>query len=246
MNADAVSSMTTDALIEQFVRLAEQIGTLFTLDRAPAATPEREAAKKSLSIVAAELIKRNPIAKIRPLFDHESADVRAYAAGRFMGIDPDWGIATLCALNEGVTTARMIEMCDHARRLPPAQPTLQEMTVDQLVTRFEDAGTRRYTTRFCGDGEEPLDVELSNRIVDELREITAELRSRDAMKALLPLLKHPNIAVRSDAAGRCLPTAPDLALPVLEALIASGDEIERLNAPDWIRSWRKKSAPSAS
>jgi Domain of unknown function (DUF2019) len=246
MNADAVSSMTTDALIEQFVRLAQEIRTLFTLDRVPAASPEREAAKKSFAVVAAELRKRRPVAKIRPLFDHESADVRAYAAGRFLDIDPKWAYATLCALNEGVSTARMIEMCDHARRPPPARPSLQEMTVEQLAARFEDAGTRRYATRFCGDGTAPLDVKLSNRIVDEIGKIVAELRSRDAMKALLPLLEHSNIAVRSDAAGRCLSTAPDLALPVLEAIAAGDDEIERLNAPDWIRSWRRKSAPPVS
>jgi hypothetical protein len=246
MNASAVSSMTTDALIEQFVRLAQEIRTLFTLDRMPAATPEREAAKQSLAFVAAELRARKPIAKIRPLFDHESQDVRAFAAGRFLAIDQDWANATFCALNEGVTTARMMEMCDHAKRPPPARPTLKEMTVEQLTARFEDAGTRRYATRFCGDGSAPLDIELSNQIVDETRKIVTELRSRDAIKALLPLFEHTNIAVRCDAAGYCLSAAPELALPVLEAIGATDDEIERLNAPGWVDSWRRKSEPPAS
>lgn len=246
MSADSASPMSVEALIAEFVRLAKELGTAYTmLPQFPEPTPERTAKRQELAVVAAQLTKRRPIARIRALFDHESKDVRAYAAGQFLDIDEDWAVATLFALNENMSTRQMMAICDHARRPPPARPTLQEMTIEQLAARFEDAGMRRHATRFCGDGGAPFDVELSNQIVGEIAAIVAELRSRGAMEALFPLLGHSSIAVRTDAGRVCLSTAPDIALPVLQAIAAGHDGIERDNASYSIDFWRGKFNPPA-
>jgi len=245
MNADSVSGMKTKVLVDEFARLAQEVRTVFTLTSLPPPTPEREAAKRSLETIAAELRKRRPIANIRALFDHENKDVRAFAAGKFRSIDEDWASAAFCSMNEDMKTSQIVAMCALARRSPPRRPTLAEMTVEQLAARFEEAGLRRYATRFCGDGRSPFDVELSNKIADEIADITVELHARDATNVLVPLLRHSNVAVRRAAARACMSTAPDVALPVLEAIAAGTDEIEKSDAADSIRFWRGKRHGSA-
>ena len=125
------------------------------------------------------------------MFDHENVDVRFHAAWSFLDVDPDWAIAAISAHWEDLSTKDVIALCARAKKRPPARPTLKEMSTDQLVARFEDAGIRRYATRFLGGEFEPFDVKLSNRIVGEMREIADELKSRDALAELLPLLDHP-------------------------------------------------------
>ncbi len=145
-----------------------------------------------------------------------------------------------------MATREMVALCTRAKRRPPPRPTLQEMSVEQLAARFEDAGVRRYATHFMGGDGEAWDVELSNRIMTEIGGVADELKSRDALSALLSLLEHANICVRNDAAYCCLSIAPGRAVPVLEAIAASKDMVENSNASCRLRRWREIGTAPAS
>jgi hypothetical protein len=230
--------MSADELIAEFVRLAQALRSVWTFwAKIPESTPERQAMDQELRAIAAELCARKPIEKIRPLFDHESVDVRFYAAMRFLPVDPDWAIAAISAHTADLSTKDVIGLCARAKKRPPARPTVKEMSTDQLVARFEDAGIRRYATQFLGGEFEPFDVELNNRIAKETGEIVDELRARDALGRLLLLLDHSNISVRRTAATYAIAVAPDRTLPVLESISASRDSIEAPRASATLDRW---------
>ncbi|MGO8798262.1 MAG: DUF2019 domain-containing protein [Roseiarcus sp.] len=245
MSANTYSRMSADALIEEFVRVGQLTPTVWTvapilLER----TPERLAGLKEIQAIGAELRLRKPIEKLRPLYDHENNDVRAFAAFQFMSIDEDWALATLSAINERLSTQEVMALCARAKRRPPSRPSLKEMSTERLARRFEDAGVRKYATRFLGKGFEPCDVKLGNRIVGEMSEIARELKSRDALNALASLMEHPNIAVRCAAAIRCLAVAPEQAIPVLEA-IKAGRDVEQDSA-SWALYRRREGQKGAA
>jgi hypothetical protein len=240
MSAEAYAQMSTDELIAEFVRLAQALRSVWTFwAKIPENTPERQAMDQELRAIGAELCARKPIEKLRPLFDHESVDVRFYAAMRFLPVDPDWAIAAISAHTADLSTKDVIALRARAKKRPPARPTVKDMSTDQLVARFEDAGIRRYATQFLGGEFEPFDVELNNRIAKETREIINELKSRDALSRLLPLLDHPNISVRRTAATYAISVAPDRTLPVLEAVSASRDSIEAPRASATLDRWNE-------
>jgi len=124
----------------------------------------------------------------------------------------------------------MSSRCARAKKRPPARPILKEMSTNQLVARFEDAGIRENATRFLDGQFEPYDVKLRNRIVDEIRGVADELKSRGALASILPLLDHANVTVRSAAAIYGLEIAPDRALPALETISAGRDRTEAVSA----------------
>ena len=240
MNADPWTRMSVDELIAEFVRLAQSLRSVWTFwAKIPEKTPERRAMDQELRAIAAELCARKPIEKIRPLFDHESVDVRFYAAMRFLPVDPDWAIAAISAHTADVSTKDVIALRARAKKRPPARPTVTDMSTGQLVARFEDAGIRGYATRFLGGEFEPFDVELYNRIVGETRNIVDELNARGSLNELLPLLDHSNISVRRTAATYAISVAPDRTLPVLEAVSASRDSIEAPRASATLDRWNE-------
>jgi HEAT repeat protein len=231
MNAKSYALLSDDELIEEFVRLAKSLSSLWTYwFNRPEKTPERDQMMQELRAVSAELCARKPIEKLRRLFDHENVDVRFRAAVAFMDVDPDWALATISGHKEDLSAKDVIALCARAKKRPPARPALKDMSTEQLVARFEDAGIRHYATRFLGDEFEPFDVKLNNRIVGEMRDIVGELKSRDALAELLPLLDHSNITVRHDAASFCVPIAGERAIAALEAIEASRDTIESSRA----------------
>jgi HEAT repeat protein len=223
--------MSDDELIDEFVRVAKSLSSLWTFwFNTPQKTPEREAMNQELKAIGAELCARKPIEKLRPLFDHENVDVRFHAVWAFMNVDPDWALATIPAHTADLSTKDVIALRARAKKRPPARPAVKDMSTEQLAARFEDAGIRHYATRFLGGEFEPFDVKLSNRIVGEMRDIVGELKSRDALPELLPLLDHSNITVRHDAASFCVPIARERAIAALEAIEASRDTIESSRA----------------
>ena len=246
MSAEPWTQMSVDELIAAFVRLAQALRSVWTFwAKIPENTPERQAMDQELRAIAAELCARKPIEKIRPLFDHESVDVRFYAAMRFLPVDPDWAIAAISAHTADLSTKDVIALRARAKKRPPACPAVKDMSTDQLVARFEDAGIRGYATRFLGGEFEPFDVELYNRIVRETRKIVDELKARGSLNGLLPLLDHPNISVRRTAATYAISVAPDRTLPVLESISASRDSIEAPRASATLDRWndnKKKDA----
>ncbi len=193
---------------------------------------------EELKAIETELRARKPIEKLRPLFDHENVDVRFHAAWAFLQVDPAWAIAAISALGSDLSTKDVIALRVRAKKRPPARPTLKEMSTDQLIARFEDAGIRENATQFLGGQFEPYDVKVRNRIIDEIRGVANELRSRDALARILPLLDHANITVRNTAAIYCLGIAPDLALPVLEAIAEGRDKTEAVSA--WLALERRR------
>ena len=214
MSAKTYDSMSVDDLIDAYVRLATSLGSLWSRQFKPAEkTPERVEMNEELKAIEAELRARKPIEMLRPLFDHENVDVRFHAAWSFLQVDPDWAIAAISALGTDLSTKDVIALRARAKKRPPARPTLKEMSTDQLVARFEDAGIRENATQFLGGQFEPYDVKLRNRIVDEIRGVADELKSRDALASILPLLDHANITVRNTAAIYCLDIAPDRRCP---------------------------------
>jgi HEAT repeat protein len=243
MSTPSYADMDTDALIEEFARLAK--ATHSALRLVPNVTREllvRNPLMKELLAVGAELRVRKPIEKLRRLFEHESAEVRTTAGAQFLALDEKWALAAISSSGAGLPTREVVALCDRARRGPPARPTVKEMTVEQLAARFEDAGMRRYAAvEFMGGESEAWDVELANRTAGEMLEVADELKSRDAVSALLPLLNHSNVYVRTLAAMRCLPIAPDLAVPVLEAVKAGPNRPEAMNAGSALNRWRKQS-----
>src|ERR1700683_4222250 len=148
MSAEPYSRMTTDALIEEFIRVAKTMRSPWTLlPDFPQPSPERPARMKELAAIGAELKLRKPIQKLRSLFDNENNDVRAFAATRFREIDEDWELATLSELGAGISTSEFLALYARSKRRPPSRPALKDMSVAQLAARFEDAGMRRYATQ---------------------------------------------------------------------------------------------------
>jgi HEAT repeat protein len=247
MSVKTYTEMSVDELIDEFIRLAKSLSSLWTFwFKTPKKTPEREEMKQELRAIGAELCARKPIEKLRALFDHESVDVRFHAVWAFMAVDPDWALATISAHREDLATKDVIALRARAKKRPPARPTVKEMSTDQLAARFEDAATREYATQFLGGQFEPYDVKLRNRIVDEIRGIADELKSRDALPSLLPLLDHANVTVRNSAAIYCLDVAPERALPALEAIAAGQDKIEAVSASWAIDRWREEQSKPGS
>jgi hypothetical protein len=106
------------------------------------------------------------------------------------------------------------------------QMKLEEMTVDQLVERFVEIGL---------DQDRALlenDVGGFNRLFDQMQAVNQELKSRtgDQRRALLSLYKHPNLQVRLKAAMTTLAIAPQAARDVLEAIKASKQQPQALDA----------------
>ena len=240
MTLKAYTEMSVDELIDEFIRVSKGLSSLWTFwFKSPKKSPEREELKQELDAVSAELRARKPIEKLRALFDHENVDVRFHAAWAFMAVDPDWALATISAHRTDLATKDVIALRARAKKRPPARPTLKEMSTDQLVARFEDAGIRENATQFLGGQFEPYDVKLRNRIVDEIRGVANELKSRGALASILPLLDHANVTVRNTAAIYGLNIAPDRALPVLETISAGRDKTEAVSAWCALERWRK-------
>jgi len=238
MKAADYAQMSTDELLRDFVNNAKFLGSYWS-SPPPARTPERRATELTISAISLELTARRPIEQLRQvLFDHESPEVRGWAGGRLLSTDPEWASAAFSGLFVNLSTREILALRVHARQGPPPHPALQDMSTDQLVARFEDAGIREYATRFLGDGDEPWDIELCNRIVHEIMDIGAELKSRNASGRLLPLLDHLTISVRHQAARHCLRIAPEQAVPVLEAVVASHDSYELGAASRTLERWR--------
>lgn len=72
-----------------------------------------------------------------------------------------------------------------------AHSTLASSSVDQLISAYVTIGVEQY------ESTQTHEVSRYNRLFKKRREITAELRRRgpNTVRALLPLLSHPNLQV---------------------------------------------------
>ncbi|MGQ0662998.1 MAG: DUF2019 domain-containing protein [Pseudomonadota bacterium] len=95
-----------------------------------------------------------------------------------------------------------------------ARPNYAKLAVAELVARYEKTALEHFEAVVV------LDTPAENRKMDIIIGIGRELhaRGRDAHAALLLLLEHENLGVRTQAAADALLFAPDRAVSVLEAI----------------------------
>ncbi|RBP14299.1 uncharacterized protein DUF2019, partial [Roseiarcus fermentans] len=189
-------------------------------------TPERAARIARMNALTPEMRRRAPPATISALMLDPHVDVRMWAAMRFSEIDRELSNAAFAGAREKVSPREALALIDHARTPPPAQPTLAQMSVDDLVARFSDACLREFWSRHCGRDGSGLDGELRNTIIGEIQSIAEELGRRGARERLLPLLDSPNITTRAEAARATIRIAPERAVKTLEAVSESKDSCE--------------------
>ncbi|MBV8135663.1 MAG: DUF2019 domain-containing protein [Deltaproteobacteria bacterium] len=238
-NGDLASKGTGD-LVQEFKETAKQAGTVFTGSTAPEKlrrTPERQRLVEKMRVISAELRARRAMADIRALLEDEDTDVRGWAAGQFLSIDPEWASATFDGLIYKMPAREVLDLKRRAVSPPPNKPALGELTTSALVQRFEDAALREYATRMV-DRDDPTDMSLYNRRLSEVLDIMRELMRRDALGDLLPLLDSPNVTVRAEAARATLWVAPERASAVLEEIAAKADQWERVRAMDSLAAWK--------
>ncbi len=152
--------------------------------------------------------------------------MRSWASAQFASIDPEGSDAAFRGLIQGVSARDALALMRRARQLPPTKPTLEDMTVDELAARFEDAAEREYGTHFLDCIGESQDMALGNCICAEIWDIMRELKARGALSRLLPLLASPNMTVRREAATACL-------------RIAEPQSVAALAAREALDGWRK-------
>jgi hypothetical protein len=139
----------------------------------------------------------------------------------------------------GVPTREAVFLARHAQETPPPLPTAQEMSVEALIARFEDAAMREYGTQFLDCDGNPEDTALRNRIWTKIWDIMSELKARGVLSRLLPLLASPNATVKREAATACLRIAEPQALSALEEVAARGKADDKFAAREALEAWRK-------
>lgn len=244
MSANDYAQHGTDALIERFREIADRLGTAWGDPRKFQMLPPavQNELIKEMHAIRAEIVVRKPIAKLRALFEDEDPDVRSMAALQFDTVDPEWGSAALSGLTAKprLTTRETLALKRRALEPPPARPTLQEMSDEELIARFEDAALRDHGAQFTHDENGNPDVEVRNPIVRELVGIGKEIAARNLLPKLFPFLDHPYDTVRSEAARVCLDLVPERAIPILEAIVESGRYYNLSYASRALEAWRKK------
>jgi HEAT repeat protein len=202
-------------------------------------TPERGALVSRIHALGVALSARKAIAQIRKLFEDDDVDVRAWAGGQFVGIDPEWATAAISSAYKKLPTGDVLALRDRARQEPPSRPSLAEMSDEALLGRFEDAAERLDATRFLDTVGDPNDLETKNRLIGEGADVLREVKSRGLLERLLPLLTHANPTVRFRAAQGCLRIAESRAVAALEEIAAKRNFEDSIHASGTLSNWRK-------
>jgi hypothetical protein len=194
------------------------------------------------TIIAVEkaLRARGAIPEITRLLDEADPDVRFCAMMRFSDIAPELASSASHSFNAQLPTRDVLELRRRARQAPPSRPTLQEMSNDALIERFEDAATREGGSHLLDPIDEPEDQETCSRLNGELLDIMRELKVRGLIGKLTPLLDSTNSAVRFRAGQACLRSAEKKAVEALESVVANGDFEEAVAARETLDGWRKE------
>ena len=193
-----------------------------------------------MQALGAELRNRKATADLRKLFEHPDPDVRGWAGTQFLSVDYDWASATMTGLARGLSTREVLAWRDGILREPPRRPTLNEMSVAQLVERFIDACERCYgSTRFLTDEQGGgKDMRAYNTVSGEPYAVAKELNARGKLDSLVPLLEHPLVTVREKAGIFCLNIATDKAIATLEAIGGADARQEAVEGSIMLNLWR--------
>ena len=242
MTGGVLSLLTVPELVALFRDDVIRAGSAWNLGKNPERfkrTPERAALVSQIRALAAELRSRAPIETLTSLIEDEDIDVRAWSSGHFREAAPDLADASQAGLAANLTAKQVLGYIKRARSEPPKRPALNDMTIDQLIARFADACQRYYGARFAERDDWPNNLELSNRIAEEVVAIMQEFKRRDALDRLLPFLDADNISERSAAACATITIAPERAIKTLEDIVASKDTYEFRNAYDALDHYRR-------
>jgi hypothetical protein len=106
--------------------------------------------------------------------------------------------------------------------------------LDELVSRYAEAAAGHKEATAEGDHRR------ANREHDRVAEVYRELRRRgpEAQRALLPLLEHPIVGVRSWAGAHALEFAPEEGEHALSRIVADGG-MPGFTAKTTLDTWRK-------
>ena len=200
---------------------------------------EQKSAAARLWATSAILNARRPIAQVERMLEDDDPDIRATAAMFIGDLSPELAAAATEAYLVGLPTREVLALQRRARQAPPERPTLEEMTDDELVARFEDAALRESGAGFLDYLENDDDKDLQNAIVGEVWDIMRQLKARGQLARLLPLLASDNLTVRREAATACLRTAEAQAIGVLEDVARNLGSREGFEAGMALARWRK-------
>jgi HEAT repeat protein len=233
-------------LIKEFRDLADELGSPWNLgvrQERYRRTPERAARVARMNALIPEMRSALPAKTLTALMEDENIDTRTWAFMRFDDLDEELSRAALASIAEHVSTHEAFEAIAHARKPPPKQPTLPDMSVAELVARFADACLREFWARHTGSDDDPMGQELQNKIIDEVGAIIRELSSRGALDRLLPFLDAPNIVLRGSAASATLRIAPERAVPVLEEIATQKNGADSFWASQALKAHERGETP---
>jgi hypothetical protein len=234
------AAASVETLVQLFVARARSVRSCFNT-RTPFKkwTASDEANVEDIRTVAAELVSRKAIAEARALMDDADGNVRGWAGSSLAKLDQTRASAALVGLTEGFSTREVIAYQELVRRGPLPGPSLSEASIPQLLAYYEDAGIRRYATQFVvdEDSDDYRNVEIRNATIGEMTDIANELVRRGALATLAPLMDHSNVAIRCDAAAKCLKIAPEKAIAVIRAISAYDSYSECQSALSILVRW---------
>jgi hypothetical protein len=248
MSPEQYAERSTDRLLPLFVDYAKRLGLgrvframggVAPLDASIAVEPqEGKRLAAELLAIAVALGVRPTTPAVAALLRDDDPDVRMAAATFFNEIDPQLAEATRKGVMTGCSADEVIAMRERVRTPPPPHPTLQEMSDEALLARFEDAGERLVGCRFIDWVHEKRDMDTRNAILGELIAIKMEMKRRGMLARLAPFLDSAEPEIRLQAATGCLRVAPEKAVATLEALEA-GPRGEVCAAAGWaLDRWR--------
>jgi hypothetical protein len=223
-------------------RLFGALGGVAPLDGSLTVEPHevRKQAMMEILAIAAGLLAKPIGSECLALFDHPDPDVRMGASIYLNDADPDLAEATREGVMRGCSASEVTAARRRVRQPPPPRPTLQEMSDEALLTRFQDAGERLTACQFVDWVHDDRDMNTRNAIIDELIAIRAEAKRRVLLPRLVPFLDSPDPSIRHHAAIACLDFATDKAVATLEGLKADADPQVRAAAGWTLKRWRAK------
>ena len=247
MSTDGYEGFDTARLLDMFVELAKATPTLYSewpkalssdLAERISRSPERDAKVAKLRSLAKAIVTREPVAAVRLLLEDDNLDVRAWATGQLVAVDPEWARASWSGLNAGLKTREVLAQRALARQKPPFGPPIETLSDDALVARFEELGEREDATQFLDCIGDAKDMDVRNEIVGQALDAMRALKARGLLERLLPLLDSDKVAVRYEAALACMRIAPEKATAVLERIVASQNPDFLGQAGSALNRWR--------
>jgi hypothetical protein len=256
MSPEDYAEMSTERLRPLFAGAAKQLGlgrTFACISAGSLPDPglvamekqQRRQLSEELLAIAVALMARPPGPEALSLFDDPDPDVRMAAATFVSCLDANLAEATRKGVLSGCSAKEAIAGRQRVRQPPPAQPTLQEMSDEALLARFQDAGERVTACRFIDWVHDEQDTKTRNRILGELIDMRAEAEQRGMLARFAPFPDSPDPHIRFQAAIACRYVAPDKAIATLEALKADRDPQVRAPAGWTLSRWRGKYAAPA-